>query len=181
MKMILAMCSLLTILGLCSRNKFGTIAEGDNEKPEGKLVTYEYAYSGTMAYPIDYFKIDRNKNGILRLGWSKDDDDIHLIRIPEESLQKIDSLVQQYQLWKLKRHYRPSLEVMDGYGWHIYLEYENGSIRSSGTNAGAGGELSAGIHAIEDYVRSLVEASTPADSLGIKHHHSYNGEDDIEL
>ena len=181
MKMILSLCGLLAFLGLCSRNKFGTIAEGDNQKPEGNLVLYEYAYSGTMAYPIDYYKIDRNKDGVLRVGWSHDENEIHLRRIPEESLQKIDSIAKEYQLWKLKRRYRPSMEVLDGYGWHIYLEYEKGCITSGGTNAGPGGDLSAGYHAIESYVQSLIEASTPADSLGIKYHHNYDGEDDIEL
>ena len=150
MKLILSVCALLAVLGSCSRSKFGIIAEGDNTKPEGKLVSYQYSYSGTMAYPIDYFRIDRNKDGVLRLGWSKDDNDIHLVRIPEESLQIIDSIAKQHKLWNLKNSYRPKMQVYDGYGWSFY-------------------------------VRSLAEASTPADSMGIMHHHSYSGEEDIEL
>ena len=181
MKLILSVCALLAVLGSCSRSKFGIIAEGDNTKPEGKLVSYQYSYSGTMAYPIDYFRIDRNKDGVLRLGWSKDDTDIHLVRIPEESLQIIDSIAKQHKLWNLKNSYRPKMQVYDGYGWSFCLEYEKGSIYSGGTNAYAGGELSQGMAAIESYVRTLAEASTPADSMGIMHHHSYNGEEDIEL
>jgi len=173
MKMILSLTCILSFLGFCSRNKLGTIGEGNNTRPEGKLVSYTYSYSGTMAYPIDYFNIERNEDSVLCLGWSKDDNDIHLIRIPEESLQKIDSIAREYKLWNLKKSYRPTMEILDGYGWHIWLNYEKGYISSGGTNAYANKDLSAGINAIENYVRSLVEAATPADSLGIAHHHDY--------
>ena len=173
MKMILTFSSLLALLGLCSRNSFGIIESGKNEKPEGKAVSYQYSYSGTMAYPINYFEVSTLEDGTIQLGYSHDDNDIHLVRVHEDALKKIEEMAAEYKLHKLAESYRPRAEVLDGYGWHVYIGYENGSISSGGSNAWPSAKLYSGIGAINNYLDSLKNAATPSDSLGLKHHQDY--------
>ena len=173
MKMILSLCSLMAILGLCSRDKFGTIAKGNNEKPEGSIKSYEYSYSGTMAYPIEYYEIKRLEDGTVQLGWSKDDNDIHLIRVADTALARIGKIAEENRLYKIKRSYYPKMQVLDGYGWHFYMTFESGSISSGGSNAGPGQQHSNTISSINGYIQSLINSSSPADSLGIAYHYDY--------
>lgn len=173
MNYLFTLTCMLGFLNFCSRGNFGTIEEGDNKKPEGPVTSYTYSYSGTMAYPIDYYKLEKLEDGTVQLGYSHYDNDIHLIRVPEEVITKVTDMVEKYQLWKLKRSYRPKMEILDGYGWHVYIECEKGSISSGGTNAGPKSELSAGYHSINNYLDSLYTAAAPEDSLGIAYHNDW--------
>ncbi|MBQ6310220.1 MAG: hypothetical protein IJK74_01545 [Bacteroidales bacterium] len=175
MKHIFTLTCIMALLNFCSRSHYvsGNIESGDNEKPEGTVTSYEYSYSGTMAYPIHFYTLKVLEDGTVQLGYSHDDNDIHLVRVPEEALKKIAEIAEEYSLHNLKGSYRPKMEVLDGYGWHIYIRYENGSISSGGTNAWPKKELSQGIHCINNYLDSLFNAATPQDSLGVAHHHDW--------
>ena len=175
MKHIFTLTCIMALLNFCSRSHYvsGNIESGDNEKPEGAVTSYEYSYSGTMAYPIHFYTLKVLEDGTVQLGYSHDDNDIHLVRVPEEALKKIAEIAEEYSLHKIKGSYRPRMEVLDGYGWHLDIEYEKGSIYSGGTNAWPKEELSQGIHCINSYLDSLFNATTPQDSLGVAHHHDW--------
>lgn len=175
MKHILTFSCLMALLNFCPRSHYlgGNIEEGDNEKPEGAVTSYQYHYSGTMAYPIHYYTLKILEDGTVQLGYSHDENDIHLVKVSEEAPKKIAEIAEQYSLYKLKGSYRPRMEVLDGYGWHVYIEYEKGSISSGGTNAWPNKELDHGINCINSYLDSLFNAATPKDSLGVAHHHDW--------
>ena len=175
MKHLFIFSCIMSLLNFCSRGGYisGNIAEGDNDKPEGAVKAYEYSYSGTMAFPIDYYKLSMLEDGTVQLGYSHDDNDIHLVRVPKEALSKVARIAKEYSLHKLKRSYRPRMEVYDGYGWHVYIDYEKGGISSGGTNAWPKKELDQGINCINSYLDSLFKAAVPQDSLGVAHHHDW--------
>lgn len=165
----------MALLNFCPRSTLisGNIAEGDNEKPEGAIKSYEYSYSGTMAFPIDFYRLTILEDGTVELGYSHDENDIHLFRVTEEAPAKIAEIAEKSSLYKIKSSYRPKLEVLDGYGWHMYIRYEKGSISSGGSNAWPKEEFSNCITTINNYLDSLFKAATPQDSLGVDHHHNW--------
>ena len=173
MKMFLSICGILTFLGFCSRPQLLNIAKGKNEKPDGAVILYEYSHKSTRAFPIKYYQITKLEDGTLQLAWSKESNDICLVKLHEDALSKIGETAKEYKLHKLAESYRPRMKVLDGYSWHIKIKYENGSISSRGENARPNKNLSAGIESINNYIDSLIKASTPADSLGIRHHYIF--------
>ena len=74
------------------------------------------------------------------------------------------------KLHKLKDHYLPPFEVLDGYGWGISIVYPEDSIWSGGSNAWPGGKLAEGINVINSRIQSIIDASTEADILEKKMH-----------
>ena len=171
MKTILTLTCIMSFLGLCSRNKYGVIAEGENEKPKGNLIEYQYSYHVCMAYPQRYFNIKANEDGVMTLSFSEQsNDEIRVMRIPDDALKAIQDTAQKYELYKIKQSFRPTAEVLDGDGWGLQLTYEDGYIFSGGSNASAFGKGSEGHYAILKYVEELLEKTTPADSLGIRYH-----------
>lgn len=175
MKHIFTFSCLMALLNFCPRSTLisGNIAEGDNDKPEGAIKSYEYSYSGTMAFPIDFYRLTVLEDGTVELGYSHDENDIHLFRVTEEAPAKIAEIAEKSSLYKIKRSYRPKLEVLDGYGWHMYIRYEKGGISSGGTNAGPKKEFNDCIATINNYLDSLFKAATPQDSLGVDYHNNW--------
>ena len=167
MKTILAFSLFVPILGLF----YGVRATGRNEKPKGELVLYEYSYSTTARFPSYYYEVRRDGTGMLCIGFSKDHEaDIRIIRAPEDALEHIAGIAKEHRMHRLRGSYRPSMQVLDGYGWHCYLRYSDGSISSGGTHAHAPGKPGAGIAVINDYLRALIEASGSEDVIRLESH-----------
>ena len=167
MKSILAIVLASILLGLlCACGISGTASK----RPEGPVLSYTYSYSGMRAFPIRQYEVERDSLGQLQLRFSQDGPDITLYRIPEETLDRIGEIVLQNKLYKLKEHYRPTLEILDGYGWHVHIGYESSSISSGGSNAWPSASLSGGIEAINSLLDSLIQSASPDDIIG---HESY--------
>lgn len=134
--------------------------------------SFGYSYSGTMAFPIQWYEVDRDKDGTVRLSYSHDTNDITIYKAPDDLLEKIGAIARDSKLYKLKSHYDPPFEVLDGYGWHINIIYPGDSIWSGGTNAWPREDyLNGGISSILSLLHGLVEAAAPEDIIGTSTHH----------
>ena len=78
---------------------------------------------------------------------------------------RVDAMVAEYGLRRLKESYQPRMEVLDGYDWHVRIRFRENTISSGGFNAGPPGKLASGIAAINQYVESLVDASSEEDVI----------------
>ena len=166
MKRLLAM-SLVAALFSCGSGR-------DNREikrvPGETIKEYVHSYSGTMMWYIDWYKIDHGEDGKLRLSYSHEGPEITIIRCPEDALGRIDGFVREYKLWRLKNSYVPRMRILDGYMWNTNIKYEGASIYTGGSNAWPPKRLSAGLSAIESYVRSIIDASGPEDVIGTDSH-----------
>ena len=159
MKVLFAFSCLLAVLGCGPKAKQGT------------PVRYEYSYSGTMMHPILWYEVSRDDNGLMTVAFSKDhSNDISVIKAPDAALKHIGELINEHKLYKLEPSYMPAMDILDGYGWHMFVEYEDDYLSSGGTNAWPPSKLWAGISEINAYIQGIIDASTEADIVGTKTH-----------
>ena len=159
MKTLMAFAGLMAILG-CGP-KF----------PEGTPVSYQYSYSGTMMYYITWYRVAQTGDKGVTISYSADcSPEITVIKAPADALVRIGALAREYKLNKLSSSYVPTMEIMDGYGWHMFMEYPDDYISSGGTNAWPPDKLWSGIAAINAYIQGIIDASTEADIIEKKTH-----------
>lgn len=162
------MASLLAALFSCG-DPYGN--KNVKNLPKDSIEGYEYSYSGTMMWYITWYKIEKGEDGSLKLLYSKDcEPEITIYKCPQDALEKIDGIVREYTLWKLKSSYYPKLDVLDGYGWHTYVKYKDGSLSTGGSNAWPPKELNAGISAINSYIQGIIGSASEDDILGTTMH-----------
>jgi len=137
---------------------------------ESKLLSYNYSYSGTMAHPITWYRVDTDENGTVRLSWSKYGPDITVLRAPQDLLDRIAQMARDSKLHKLKENYRTRLNVLDGYSWHLELRYEEGKIYSGGYHSWPNAKLRGGIEAINACLEEIIQNATEADVIGHETH-----------
>ena len=166
MKTLLTLSLLLPLFGF----RVMVIASGSNPKPDGPVSFYQYTYSSTSRFPVRFYEVKPDDSGTLCLRWSVNDEDISVIRAPQDALERIGELVAQHKLHKLKNSYRPRMEVLDGHGWYMIIRFRENSISAGGSNAWPPAKLDAGIHAINAYLQSLIDASTEADIIRHESH-----------
>ena len=157
MKAKILLLLMFTLFSRCSSDK--------NIMPEGAITGYEYVYSGTMAYPIRFYKVERDSKGVLGLHFSENDEKVTVYKVPEETLDFIDGIVRETKLHKLRTSYRPPVEVLDGYGWYVCISYEKGHIVSGGQNASAPKAQREGIGRINQHLQEIIDSSSEADIL----------------
>ena len=158
MKLLLTLAFMLPLLS-CSPlwNK----SSGSNPRPDGPATSYEYSYNGTMMYPIKYYSVKRGADGAVRIAFLRNNEpEVRVIAGPEDFFARVDALVAEYGLHRLKESYRPRMEVLDGYDWHVRIRFRENAIYSGGFNAGPSGKLASGIAALNQYVESLIDASS---------------------
>ena len=154
MKLLLTLAFMLPLLS-CSPlwNK----SSGSNPRPDGP---------GTMMYPIKYYSVKRDADGAVRIAFLRNSEpEVRVIAGPEDFFARVDAMVAEYGLHRLKESYRPRMEVLDGYDWHVRIRFRENTISSGGFNAGPSGKLASGIAAINQYVESLVDASSEEDVI----------------
>ena len=145
---------------------FGTKATGRNEKPDGPATSYEFSYSSTAMYPIEYYNVFRDEDGSVRLAYLLNQErEVTIIPAPADIFECIDKAVADYSLHKLRGTYTPRAHVLDGYGWHVYIRFQHKGISAGGSNAWPPEKIYAGVTTINDYIRSAIEASTEADVI----------------
>ncbi len=158
MKLLLTLAFMLPLLS-CSPlwNK----SSGSNPRPDGPATSYEYSYNGTMMYPIEYYSVKSGADGAVRIAFLRNNEpEVRVIAGPEDFFARVDALVAEYGLRRLKESYRPRMEVLDGYDWHVRIRFRENSIYSGGFNAGPPCKLASGIAALNQYVESLIDASS---------------------
>ena len=161
MKLLLTIAMILSLL-----SPFGTKSSGKNPRPDGASTSYEFKYSGTMMYPITFYEVKRDSTGAVRIAYIEHNgSDVIVIPGPEDIFERIDQAVAQYKLSKLKNSYWPRMEVLDGYGWHVRIRFQHNSIYSGGSNAWPPQKIYAGINSINNYIQSLIDASSEADVI----------------
>jgi hypothetical protein len=139
--------------------------------PEGTPVSYQYSYSGTMMYYITWYEVAQTPDGGVTISYSTDcSDEITVLKAPSDALEKIGAMAKEHNLNKLKNSYLPDMEILDGYGWHMFIEFPDGYIGSGGSNAWPPAKLWSGIAAINAYIQGIIDASTPSDIIGKKSH-----------
>lgn len=168
MKTIILLSMMLPFL---AGHTFWVKSSGRNPRPDGPARSYEYQHSGTMRYPITFYEVERDSTGTVCIAWSEDHSpDIRVIRGPEDFFSRVDEIVAQYKLHRLKNSYRPRMRVLDGEMWHAYIRFANNSISTGGDNAYPPADLMAGIQAINGYIRSLIDASGEGDVIATRSH-----------
>ena len=153
MKYLLIISMLLSLFGC----KPGGRYDDRNRKHEGPIRYYEFNLSEMRMSNKRYYRLDCLESGEVKLDWTKYGKEISTIMVPQEVPEHINALVEEYQLYKLKtKPYLPPFHVLDGYMWHVYIGYEDGSISAHGDNAWPSENLRAGINAINDYLDTLL-------------------------
>ena len=153
MKNLLIFTMLLSLFG-CHSGGY----DDRNRQHDGPLRYYEYNLTAMRISPERYYRLDCLENGEVKLEYAKNGAETATIMVPGEVPEHINALIKEYQLHKLKRHYKPPFHVLDGRMWHVYLGYEDGSITSGGDNAWPPDALRAGIDAINDYLDTFIPA-----------------------
>lgn len=128
-------------------------------------VSYEYTYSGMMRDPLEWYYVQTEEDGTVTISYSNNGPEITVLKAPEGILGKIGELANSYKLYKLERSYQPKFEVLDGYGWHMFLSYEDGYIGSGGSNAWPPAKLWGGIDSINKLITDAINKAAPEDIL----------------
>ena len=161
MKLLFSLVMMLPLLF-----PLGPKSSGKNDKPDGPSTSYEFSYNSTMMYPITYYKVSRDETGAVRIGYLLNHDhEVTVIPGPEDIFERIDKAVADYKLHKLKNSYWPRMQILDGYGWHAYIRFQKRGISSGGSNAWPPKKIYAGISSINNYIKSVIDASTEEDVL----------------
>ncbi len=185
MKMLYAFSFLITLFGCAIKSQDG------NQPPKGEIVRYLYKYKDASSVPIIYYEVARNENGITTLSVSKSENEITIYKIDDNTLTKIDSLVKEYKVYKIKRSYRTPLDVKDGWSWDIKVEYcyspalkkssepQKNCISSHGYNYPLKRlpRWKQGIYAANDLIESILEGLTDKDIIGKELHYKPKGKD----
>ena len=164
MKHLLALSLLFAVIGCSGR---------DGNRPLGGAPeSVIYSYNGTMAFPIEYYRIERDPSGEVRLAWSRAEPEITVIKVPEDALEQIGRIVESHSLHRLKSSYRPPrfVRILDGNSWSFKAVRGERSIYGGGYHSHPSGRLYKGISSVVDYLRSLVDASSPEDVTGTESH-----------
>ena len=140
----------------------------DCNKQEGAFKYYEYRSTTMREYPREYYRLEDTEEHGLTLSWAKSNSPITVIRVPQESAEKLRSLVKEYNLFKLKHSYTPPFDVRDGIMWHVYIRFENKNVYTSADNAWPPGRLNDGIKAVNAWFNELIDASSQEDIIEVK-------------
>ena len=97
-------------------------------KPSGAFKYYEYNSSTMREYPHEYYRLEYSGREGAVLSWAKCNSEVVRVRVPEDAVRKVDSLICSYKLYKLKKTYRPPFMVHDGIQWHVYFGYEHAGV-----------------------------------------------------
>lgn len=138
--------------------------------PKTSPVLYEFTEDACYYYPRYYYKVDIGEDGQQRLSYSHDTETITIIRLREDVLAKIASVVLERKIYQIKEMYLPPMRVLDGYTWHLSIKYPNTKIYSTGQNARPKGSIREGIEKINEMLKSISAAAAEEDIIGYASH-----------
>jgi len=135
------------------------------EKFSGKIESYTYtSMPGMNPQPNLYIKVYRSDSdgtplvAFLRKGYI-----VNVYKAPEDVFTTIDTYVREYKFHRLKNHYQPKMEIMDGGSWNMYINYEEGSVSSGGYVVAPPKRYNEGIDLINTYLSDWVDGRCPED------------------
>lgn len=142
-------CMFYMIAGILSLIGCGT------PEPTGELLSVDYTHSGTMAGYIYEGRVKLDSNGNFVLTAMKENyGSLFQKQISKEAVDSFKQIIIEEKMYKYKEHYRPSMEVLDGEGWHFAAKFSDGTrIYSSGSNAWPRGN---GLGRIQGYLLKLI-------------------------
>ena len=142
-------CMFYMIAGILSLIGCGT------PEPTGELLSVDYTHSGTMAGYIYEGRVKQDSNGNYVLTAMKENyGPLFQKQISKEAIDSFKQIIIEEKMYKYKEHYRPSMEVLDGEGWHFAAKFSDGTrIYSSGSNAWPRGN---GLGRIQGYLLKLI-------------------------
>lgn len=142
-------CMFYMIAGILSLIGCGT------PEPTGELLSVDYTHSGTMAGYIYEGRVKQDSNGNFVLTAMKENyGPLFQKQISKEAVDSFKQIIIEEKMYKFKEHYRPSMEVLDGEGWHFAAKFSDGTrIYSSGSNAWPRGN---GLGRIQGYLLKLI-------------------------
>ena len=142
-------CMFYMIAGILSLIGCGT------PEPTGELLSVDYTHSGTMAGYIYEGRVKQDSNGNFVLTAMKENyGPLFQKQISKEAVDSFKQIIIEEKMYKYKEHYRPSMEVLDGEGWHFAAKFSDGTrIYSSGSNAWPRGN---GLGRIQGYLLKLI-------------------------
>ena len=149
---------------------FGSHSSQDNAlayygKPAGDFKYYEYRSSTMREYPREYYRLEASEDAGVTLSWAKSNSKVTVLRVPAEAVRKVDAMIDEYKLYRLKKMYTPPFRVHDGIQWHVYFRYGKGGVSCTADNAWPPDTLKEGIKAVNAYFNALIEASKEEDII----------------
>ena len=123
--------------------------------PDSELVSVEYTVTGTMAGYQYYALVERQQDGVVMVkAMRKNYGELVEKRVDGKVLDDLRDIIKEHKMYAYKEHYRPRMQVLDGYMWSFHAAFADGKcISSGGSNAGPSDD---GLETIREYVIALL-------------------------
>ena len=142
------------------------ISCGGSKQPEGRLMSYRYSCSGSMAQPIHDFTLKRIDDKTCQVIFFNHDAEPRTIDYefvqdtilqPIQLIDSVETIVRQNKMWKYKEHYSPAFEVLDGNSWSLSFTFDGAEpSSSSGYHATPkGGGISQVVNMLKQYIPGI--------------------------
>ena len=133
---ILLVMGLLSMLGLSCKTGGHGNDYVKRDAPTGKLTEFYYVHSGTMAQPFKEYSLKLLDNGEVEFFAHNLGEYHDTLIVTSEVLDTVSNMIIRNEIYRYKDHYTPSVEILDGEGWHYSAHYDDDvSLYSGGTNA----------------------------------------------
>ena len=134
----------------------GLLGCAQKQMPAGDLVSVEYTQSGTMAGFSFFGSVEQDSTGSF-VAWAMKESYGPLFKkqVGPEAMRSLRRIIEEEGMYAYREVYRPSAEVLDGWGWSFSAKFSDGSVISShGSNASPKGN---GLVRINNYLTDLIE------------------------
>ena len=135
------------------------------ERVSGAVKQYQYLRMGTMATPQLFIDVYRDESGRPLIAYLHNSPIVLVYEAPEDIFERIREMVRSHRLRRLKRDYMPTINILDGWTWNLWIYYEKGMIVSAGFNASPSAKMEAGMDAINGYIKDCTVEREPIDRL----------------
>lgn len=134
--------------------------------PEGDLISIEYTTNACMAENEYEGSAERDSAGCFIVRSKKENyGPMYEKRIDASQMKHFRDIIEEEKMYLYKDSYKPSMEVMDGWGWHFHAKFSDGSnIWSGGSNASPDGN---GLARVRAYMEELVKDGVLAEKDSI--------------
>lgn len=143
---------------------FGVLGCALKKMPEGDLVSVEFSRYGTMARPEFDGHVEQDSTGAFVLTAMKETyGPLFEKKVDTDVMKHFRQIIEEEKMYNYKESYKPSLDVLDGWGWSFTARFSDGSsISSHGSNAGPRDN---GLARIWDYMQELVQDGVQVEFL----------------
>ena len=127
---------ILALLGLSCKATGGDNDYVKRDAPTGRLTSFSYTHSGTMAQPFKQYELELLETGKVQF-FAHNLGEFHdTLMVSREVLDTVANMIIRNEIYLYKDHYEPDMEILDGEGWSYFAAYDDDTTLSSGgTNA----------------------------------------------